>query len=428
VRHLEALNRPEEAARYRRVLEPVRELTRWAREAKIPPPQTRFAVLALDADHMGRLLLGDPNRIGARWADVLHPKVVEQMPGRPPLVKAGWLDLLAQKRLIGPGLHAFISRALADFAHVVVPWVVECEFGGRLIYSGGDDVLALTPAADALAIAARLQQLFSAAWVVDTMATADPWAWRRRDWPGEFSPLETRQRFQIPLRRDAPVDLSQPTGYEPHVANDEQAEIQAEHAGRVLGMLGHQSSLSAAIVYAHFKTPLGPLVEHARRLLEQTAKDKMGRSAVALAHYSRNGPKSEIALKWRADGEPSNGASPDARRITAHRQVQEVVAAFRSGELSGRLPYKLREVAYLADASRAAVGPTGSSDELPLPDRQLLDGLLGQAAGRRLNQELAACVIDLWAAGFRLHPDDPERSVDGLLLCRSLRNHTGEED
>ncbi|MEZ5352293.1 MAG: hypothetical protein R2762_06615 [Bryobacteraceae bacterium] len=86
--------------------------------------------------------------------------------------QAGWLDLLDAKRLIGPSLHAFISAALANFSHRIVPWVVEREFSGRLIYAGGDDVLCLAPAADALPWPPGFNS-FSAAWVVDTDYHAD---------------------------------------------------------------------------------------------------------------------------------------------------------------------------------------------------------------------------------------------------------------
>ncbi len=48
-----------------------------------------------------------------------------------------------QKRM-GPGTHNAFSRALLDFSNQLVPYLTEQRYAGRLIYSGGDDVLAYT--------------------------------------------------------------------------------------------------------------------------------------------------------------------------------------------------------------------------------------------------------------------------------------------
>lgn len=392
------------------ILEPVKALHRAA--CGSGRPQTRMAVVMLDADEMGRLLLGDAEVISAPWRDVIHPGVVKKMRERKPFVEAGWNELLESHRLVGPALHAFITRALADFAHVVVPWVVEREFGGRLIYAGGDDVLALAPASDALPMAARLQQLFSAAWFVDTQRTADPWAWRRRGWDGTFDQGAARRRFAVPRWAGSPVDLRDPaTEFEPHVTEDRGAIGQGPRDGRVLGMLGPSASLSAGIVYAHFKTPMSVLLQHARQLLNQVAKEQFGRRAVALSHFSRNGPKSTIGMKWGTTGDP----------LAAARRIEAVTRAFREQGLSGRVPYKLREVAHLAHAARTDAAAK-------VPDTDVLQGLLRRALDAKVDQDVYKALLALWQDGFRTHRDDSERAVEGLLLCRALRDHTQEDD
>ncbi|HSR51474.1 MAG TPA: type III-B CRISPR-associated protein Cas10/Cmr2, partial [Acidobacteriota bacterium] len=139
-------------------------------------PKTGFAVIRLDGDSISRLLLGDAEVVQTCWQDVLHPDVVKKLGENPRTKEAGWSELLEAKRLFGPSLHAFVSRSLAAFAHRIVPWVVESEFPGRLIYCGGDDILCLAPAEHALPMAARLQQLFSAAWVIDTTPKQQSWS------------------------------------------------------------------------------------------------------------------------------------------------------------------------------------------------------------------------------------------------------------
>jgi CRISPR-associated protein Cmr2 len=48
-----------------------------------------------------------------------------------------------QKRM-GPSTHNALSRALLDFSNQLVPYLTEQRYAGRLIYGGGDDVLAYT--------------------------------------------------------------------------------------------------------------------------------------------------------------------------------------------------------------------------------------------------------------------------------------------
>ena len=50
----------------------------------------------------------------------------------------------AQTKRMGPSTHNALSRALLDFSNQLVPYLTEIRYAGRLIYSGGDDVLAYT--------------------------------------------------------------------------------------------------------------------------------------------------------------------------------------------------------------------------------------------------------------------------------------------
>jgi CRISPR-associated protein Cmr2 len=53
-------------------------------------------------------------------------------------------DFLSQGKRMGPATHSALSRALLDFSNQLVPYLTEQRYAGRLIYSGGDDVLAYT--------------------------------------------------------------------------------------------------------------------------------------------------------------------------------------------------------------------------------------------------------------------------------------------
>lgn len=400
-------------------------------------PGTRIAVVRLDGDRMGRLLLGDGDAIPATWKDVIHPSAVEQMRINEHTVKAGWPDLLDAHRLMGPSLHAYISRALAAFSHQVVPWVVEQEFGGRLVYAGGDDVLCLAPADQALALAARLQQLFSAAWIVDTRPEADPWVWRRKGQSRPHDPEGARARFAIPRTdRGEPVQLplTDPDKAEKHVLclmDDDTPAVRLpvpfRAEGRLLPMLGKGQSLSAGIAYGHYKTSLAGLLRQSKAMLETWAKDRAGRRAVGLSHFSRGGLKTEFALPWERDG------------ISAYERFEMVRRGFDCGNLPGRLPYKLRE---LNPVLRPLLtGETPVNDE---SRAALLRGMFEQCLGAgTAGKAEADHAFLLWRQGLELalakaqgetpnkcgsEQSDPlARAADGLVLARLLAQ-SGEEE
>ncbi len=55
-----------------------------------------------------------------------------------------FLKFLSEKKRMGPSTHNALSRALLDFSNQLVPYLTEQRYAGRLIYGGGDDVLAYT--------------------------------------------------------------------------------------------------------------------------------------------------------------------------------------------------------------------------------------------------------------------------------------------
>jgi CRISPR-associated protein Cmr2 len=110
---------PDETDR-RRALKTLDDLLRTATNPPyhIGPPHTYLAVLALDGDRMGKLLSECTSKEG----------------------------------------HKQISRALTVFAEERVKTIVEEKHPGRLIYAGGDDVLAVLPVECALSVADELRR------------------------------------------------------------------------------------------------------------------------------------------------------------------------------------------------------------------------------------------------------------------------------
>lgn len=70
------------------------------------------------------------------------------------------------RKRMGPATHIGLNRALLDFSNRLVPYLTEKRFCGKVIYSGGDDVMAVLPLED---LPEYLRSL-RAAW----SGTADP--------------------------------------------------------------------------------------------------------------------------------------------------------------------------------------------------------------------------------------------------------------
>ncbi len=130
------------------------EQIRAARQ-KNPPP-TYYAILMMDADNMGQWLKGDH---APQVHEVLHPKMVNYYERLDERLGNKATAGLNARRPVGPALHAAISEALNNFASHIAPSIVK-KYQGTMIYSGGDDVLALLPVRRAMNCADELRCAF----------------------------------------------------------------------------------------------------------------------------------------------------------------------------------------------------------------------------------------------------------------------------
>ncbi|HXG11854.1 MAG TPA: type III-B CRISPR-associated protein Cas10/Cmr2, partial [Gemmataceae bacterium] len=181
----------------------------------------------LDGDNLGGWLRGENS---PKVREVMHPDLVRYYEGLGAHTKGG----LDAKRPVGPALHAAISTALTNFALHVVPDVV-AEHHGTVIYSGGDDTLALLPVSTVLACARKLQQIYTTP-----------------DW---------------------------------HT-----------HNGREYLMMGSRATLSGGIVVVHAVDDLRLALQDARRA-EHHAKEA-GRDALAITVRRRSGEHTSAVCPW----------------------------------------------------------------------------------------------------------------------------------
>ena len=135
---------------------------------------------------------------------------------------------------MGPATHVGLNRALLDFSNRLVPYLTEQRHCGRVIYSGGDDVMAVLPLAE---LPGFLQSL-------------------RAAWSGERDPqreFEHKGGYWYP---QAPHKMKLPD--------------------RPLFTMGNDATMSLGIVIAHKSVPLPTVLEKLWDAEKERAKKLLG--------------------------------------------------------------------------------------------------------------------------------------------------------
>jgi CRISPR-associated protein Cmr2 len=121
-------------------------------------PSRYYAILQMDGDNMGKWLKGEFN---PNIEDTIHPKVKKALLDYSQEEEKEKLEkILCSKHPVSPSIHQAFSRRLSNFSLNIVRKIVEEKYYGKLVYSGGDDVLALLPVDKVLTCANDLQNKF----------------------------------------------------------------------------------------------------------------------------------------------------------------------------------------------------------------------------------------------------------------------------
>ncbi len=189
-------------------------------------PKKYYAILMMDGDNIGKMLSGEKLESFGQFLHPVFRKCIEDI---------GMHEVLNMRRILSPSVHIAISRALKYFSINKLKDVVN-KHKGFLVYSGGDDVLALFPTNTVLYAAKEIEETFS------------------------------RDFYEV-------------NGVE------------------VLGP-GKNASMSAGIVFAHYKYPLYDALQKAREAEKEKAKEKYGRSAFCTVFIKRSGELITSGGKW----------------------------------------------------------------------------------------------------------------------------------
>jgi hypothetical protein len=226
------------------VIKAIRELHRRVGSA----PGKYYAVIALDGDEMGKWLSGEKT---PTIREVVTDKTAEWFEANLPKEANPWLN---GHRPLSPGYHLQFSEALANFGLHCTRRIVE-HHGGHLIYSGGDDVLAILPADAAIKCANGLRKAFQ----------GDPSL--SVEYPESFQP--------------APLGFIRLKNTKP------------SEPGWTLLVPGPKATVSVGIAIGHIKEPLQDMI-HEAQAAEKHAKSELGRDAVSIRLYKRSGEQ----VRW----------------------------------------------------------------------------------------------------------------------------------
>lgn len=213
---------------------------------KIGPPNPYYAIIMLDADNMGKWLSGE------LLPEIEHSYNSNSWQKIPDDFKEE-LKNLQSKKILTPAIHASISTALRNYSIEFVQKIIEEEHYGKLVYAGGDDMLAFVNLKDLFELMRKLRAAFS----------------------GNI-------KFE---NGKIKVDWENNTGF-------------VEKDDRLILTMGENASASCGVVITHYKMPLKLVLDKVREM-EKKAKDVSGKDAFAVALIKRSGQLREFVCKWR---------------------------------------------------------------------------------------------------------------------------------
>ena len=190
-------------------------------------PSDWYVLAVGDGDDMGKWLQGVNLKTYQEYVAQGYPSAEARQEWE------GVEEFLNSRKRMGPATHAALSRALLDFSNQLVPYLTEQRYAGRLIYSGGDDVLAYT-----------------------NLWEWDNWLWDvRQCFKGTGDPEEERLHKGYANTEDLNGYFKSEGDYWGWQGDEKTL------AKRPLFTMGRNASISFGIVIAHHSVPLAIALE-----------------------------------------------------------------------------------------------------------------------------------------------------------------------
>ncbi len=213
---------------------------------KIGNPNPYYALILLDGDNMGKWLSGE-NLPSIEFA--YNSEVWKNLAGdfKDVLINA------SSQKILTPAIHSAISHALRNYSVEFVRKIVEEEHLGKLVYSGGDDVLAFVNLRDLFPVMRKLRAAFSGHIKIEN---------------GRIE-----------------VDWENTTGF-------------VEKDRRWLLTMGKNATASMGVVIAHYKMPLRIVFKRLREV-EKQSKGIKDKDAFCIALVKHSGGERIGLSNWR---------------------------------------------------------------------------------------------------------------------------------
>ncbi len=218
-------------------------------------PEAYYGMLLMDGDRMGAWLSAERD-LTLPHARSFHPQIgaaLQNLDRDPSFARYG-----KELRAPSPSRHMAISEALNHFALALAPDIVERQHYGRVLYAGGDDLMAMLPVIDLLPAMAMLRAVYSG---IEPAAVG---------LVGVDTPFERQSNGFVLYRK------------------------------RLMRMMGEQATASCGAVIAHHQAPLSAVLRELRAA-EKRAKQEGDRNAFSIAIIKRSGGALHLTAKW---GEP----------------------------------------------------------------------------------------------------------------------------
>lgn len=355
-----------------------------------------FAILALDGDEMGKWVSGSKN---PAMKAVLSQEAVSYFE------QNGLKELLDRPRPLSPSFHLQFSEMLGNYGLYAVRLVVEAHCG-RLVYAGGDDVLAMLPAGTALDCAEALRAAF------------------RGDYQGlrnlHWYDADREKLTDTPIFQESPEGILQlHPGLPQPVRQGEKFPLVSDPVSFPMLVPGPAAEVSVGVAIGHAMEPLQDMVRSAQAA-EKRAKTKLDRGAVAVTLCKRGGEILEWGTKW--DPAPGQGALSFLRALAQ---------ATARGELTNRFPHRLGELLepYLNRSTGAAdAGFAQSCEAIVEADLRLTLGRQGQGMKAATRDRLLELFAGYWKGLEGAQGETQARLEDflGLLTLLAWINRTSE--
>lgn len=343
-------------------------------------PEAYYALILMDGDRMGGWLAGNEDDYKLAYRETWHSKVLAEMAkheGQDKDLKA-YLDA---KRPVSPGRHGAISQALNDFSTRLARHVVEECCKGKLLYAGGDDVLALVAVDDLFDCMQLLRLAYSGIAPDDSMGLAQH--------IGALRPGGSRAQHQLLL--DKGFGLLN---------------------GRLMTLMGHKATASMGAVVAHHSAPLS-MVLRELRASESRAKNTvhgkdaknadLNRDAFCLRVLKRSGGEVSVTSPWwKVDAQQQPDTAQSALALMKQLAKELALTDFSRGAI------------YRAQLWFEGLTDNPSDAQNTNWRDQMTNSLAHQFDRQKGNKDVARRVVDFVCDVMK--PQHPKTAIDHFLV------------